>query len=916
MPPDTREVRGEHVATTEFSNVKKAAIELRTDPERGLSQTEAALRLAECGPNEINDSQVERRWTVLWRQFGSLMVRMLMLAALASAALGDYQDAIAIAAILILNALLGYHQEYRAERAIAALKTLAAPVVHVRRDGHICQISSRELVPGDIVLMEAGKLVPADCLLLQSVNLSIQEAALTGESEPVEKDAAPESHLNASSSERRNMAHMGTIVTRGRGIGLVIQTGMRTELGSIARMIQTTPRQATPLEQQLNELARTLALLSLGLVGIIFVAGLLRGESLRMMFLTAVSTAVAAVPEGLPAVVTIALALGSQRMLKLRALVRRLAAVETLGSVTVICSDKTGTLTENRMTVAKLEIGGRTIDLMRPEAASEVRADPTFVLLLAGGALCNDVRYEPDNSVDGFHLEGEPTESALAMAAARLGYGKPDLERLFSRVAEVPFDSNRKRMTTIHRLPASVLLQPKPVADIAGRLHSKYIAFAKGAVDSLLDVCATVWDQNGPVPMDSKERVKIAANNAELAKRGMRVLGVAFRTMDELPTSIDRNLERDFAFVGMMGMTDPHRAEVKDAVEQCKSASIRPVMITGDHPLTALHIAEQLGISVAGRTLTGQKLSGYSVAQLETVVEDVPVFARVSPEHKLMIVEALQRRGHVVAMTGDGVNDAPALKRADVGVAMGIAGTDVAKEAADIVLLDDNFATIVAAVEEGRVIYANIRRFVRYLITANSSEILVLLIAPFVGMPLPLLPLQILWMNLVTDGLPALALGVEPAEQDVMRRPPRRPDEKILNKATIAAIAWTSILMTLLSLGAGYWYWHQGSPLWRTVLFTTLTLSQMSLAMAFRSEREPLLRRGLLSNRELAAAILLTVLLQLGAVYVPHGQDLFSTEALPLRDLILCFALSTVPFWTVELAKWVNIFRREQDMDR
>ncbi|MDW8069934.1 MAG: cation-translocating P-type ATPase [Anaerolineae bacterium] len=895
----------------------------RTDPENGLTQAEAERRLQEHGPNELIERGMKSPWLILWEQLTALMVLILIVAAVVSAALGDYKDAAAIGAIIVLNAVLGFIQEYRAEKAILALKKMAVPRVRVRRDGHVREISARDLVPGDIVFLEAGALVPVDGRLIESVNLQVQEAALTGESSPVEKvvEALPDAQLAL--GDRRNMVYMGTVVTYGRGMMIATETGMRTELGRIADMIQTVKQEQTPLQRRMDQLGRGLAVAALGIVALVFFLGILRGEELRLMFLTAISMAVAAVPEGLPAVVTIALALGAQRMLKRHALIRKLPAVETLGSVTVICSDKTGTLTENRMTVTVLDIAGHTINLMEmlerkgtvwadASQSSYSEPDAALRLVLTGAALCNDAVLE---NVGGesrrLHAVGDPTEGALLIAAAQFGLLKPELERAMPRVAEAPFTSERKRMSVAVRNPLShnpnTGQAPSVLFDFPryGLQNIPWIVFSKGAVDSLLEVSTQVWVEGEARPLDTEWRERIIVANNRLAQDGMRVLGVAFRPLHSLPENgVADALERDLIFVGMVGMIDPPRPEVKDAVHLCKTAGIRPVMITGDHPLTAQHIARVLDLASDGRVLTGQELERVSTEELEAVVEEVPIYARVSPEHKLKIVEALQRRHHIVAMTGDGVNDAPALKKADIGVAMGITGTDVSKEAADMVLLDDNFATIVAAVEEGRTIFDNIRKFVKYTMTSNSGEIWVMLLAPFLGMPLPLLPLQILWINLVTDGLPGLAMTIEPSERDVMRRPPYHPQMSIFAQGLGRHIIWVGLLMGLVSLLMGYWAWYTGHPTWQTMVFTTLTLSQMGHALAIRSGRDSLFKIGLLSNKALLGAVSLTFVLQLAVVYVPFLQGIFRTVALPVEDLFISLVLSTVVFWAVEVEKW------------
>jgi Ca2+-transporting ATPase len=883
---------------------------LESDLEQGLSQAEASRRLTQHGLNELIERGLKSPWRILWEQLAGTMVVILIVAAIVSAALGDFKDAAAILAIVVLNALLGFRQEYRAEQAMAALKRLAVPTVKVRRDGHLQEISARELVPGDVVLLEAGNLTPADGRLLESANLRVQEAALTGESEPVEKEIAALTAIELPLGDRRNMVYMGTLVTYGRGRLVITATGMDTELGHIATMIQATEAEPTPLQRRLAQLGQGLAAASLAIVAVVFVLGLLRGEEARLMFLTAISMAVAAVPEGLPAVVTIGLALGAQRMLGRHALIRKLPAVETLGSVTVICSDKTGTLTENRMTVTILDVLGESqrVDTLMHRGVPVLDAELTpgerpsvrsLGLLVKAAALCNDAALQalPEGLIE-YRALGDPTEGALVVAAAQLGLKKPQLDERWPRVAEAPFTSERKRMTTVHRVNVSADQTDAPWC------CEPFVAFCKGAVDGLLEISTQVWSGDDAVPMSGELRDRILGANDQLAQHGQRVLGVAFRPLSHQPDKIDEaELEQEMTFIGLIGMMDPPRPEVRDAVATCRAAGIRPVMITGDHPLTASHIARELGIATNGRSLTGQDLARMSVEELQNVVGEASVYARVSPEHKLKIVQALQDQGHIVAMTGDGVNDAPALKKADIGVAMGITGTDVAKEAADMVLLDDNFATIVAAVEEGRVIYENIRKFIKYTMTSNAGEIWVMLLAPLLGMPLPLLPLQILWVNLVTDGLPGLALTVEPAEGDTMRRPPHPPQENIFGRGMGRDVLWVGLLMGLVCLGLGFWAWQVDLANWQTMLFTTLTLSQMGNALAIRSERNSLFTIGLRSNKALLGAVLLTFVLQMAVVYLPFAQDLFKVSPLSLGELALSLIVSTLVFWGVELQK-------------
>ena len=876
----------------------------------GLPPSEVAARLARFGPNQLVDRGGRTIWNILLEQLKSVMVIVLIVAGVISLALGELTDAAAILTIVVLNAILGVMQEYRAERAMQALKSLAVPVVRVRRDEHLLEISARDLVPGDVVLLEAGSHVPADGRLLEAVNLRLQEAALTGESEPVEKYSEPVTGTDVALGDRRNMVYMGTAVVAGRGAQLVTETGMRTELGRIAEMLQSVHREPTPLQKRLEQLAKGLAVAALVVVAIVFGLGMLRGEPFRLMFMVAISMAVAAVPEGLPAVVTIALTLGARRMLARKALVRRLNAVETLGSVTVICSDKTGTLTENRMTVTELDVAGHRLDVTPDmELGSAVlgcERAPALTLLLAGGALCNDAALERDDA-GRMQVVGDPTEGALVAVAARFGLLKANLDAAMPRVAEVPFSSERKRMSTIHRLgdfPATSIGRCLEEALTSMGPGTSYVIFVKGAVDVMLGLSQSVWTDGRTEPMDSARHARIQELNDRLAGNGMRVLGLALRTVTEVPDAVNAGeVEQGLAFVGLVAMIDPARPEVRDAVAECRTAGIRPVMITGDHPLTARYIGSELGIEGTAPVVTGAELARMDGAELATAVGETAIYARVAPEHKLRIVEALQQQGQIVAMTGDGVNDAPALRKADIGVAMGITGTDVSKEAADIVLLDDNFASIVAAVREGRAIYDNIRKFIKYILAANSGEIWVMLIGPFLGMPLPLLPLQILWINLVTDGLPSLALSVEPAERDVMKRPPRNPRESIFGQGLGVFIIWVGLLMAVVSLGMGFWAWRGGDPGWRTMVFTVVTMSQLFQSLAVRSNRDSVFSIGFHTNPALLGTFFLTLALQFAVIYLPFLQAVFRTVPLSPRDLGISLVLSTCVFWAVELDK-------------
>lgn len=900
---------------------------INTDVAKGLDDAQVATRAREYGPNGLVESGPKNPWRILWEQLTAVMVLILIAAAVVSGAMGDLEDAIVILVVVVLFTALGFVQEFRAERAMAALKKLTVPLVRVRRAGEVTQISASELVPGDILLIEAGDKIPADCRLVESANLRVDEAALTGESEPVEKETGALDGDKLSLGDRHNMVYMGTAVTYGRGVCVVVTTGMRTELGRIASLIQQAKRERTPLEERLDHLGKALGLAAVAVAAIIFGLGLFRGEPLGLMLMTAVSVAVAAVPEGLPAVVTITLAIGAQRMLRRHALIRKLPAVETLGSVTVICSDKTGTLTESRMTVTVLDVAGQRLELSdQPHQHtltllsgtnfdSELRPsgslDPSLTLLLTGSALCNDAVVKANGPPGGFETVGDPTEGALLVAAARVGLWKEQLEARFSRMAELPFDSTRKRMTTVHKLvgfPESLPEDPHKAWQLSlGVTGSQAIAFVKGSVDGLLAVSRWGLEAGRVTPLTPELHARVIASSEELAGKGMRVLGVAIRAIDHMPGDGDLvSLENELCFVGVVGMIDPPRPEVREAVRKCQSAGIRPVMITGDHPLTATYIARDLGlIATDGLTVTGQQIDQWTDAQLRTAVEEVSVFARVSPEHKFRIVEALQAGGHIVAMTGDGVNDAPALKRANIGVAMGISGTEVSKEAADMVLRDDNFATIVAAVEEGRTIYDNIRKYVKYSIGGNVGKILILLVAPLAGMPIPLLPLQLLWLNLLTDGLLGLGLGVEKPELDALSRQPHTPGESIFASGMGRHIIWLGSLIAAVAFGIGYWYWSTNAENWQTVTFTTIAFLQVGQALAVRSSRDSLFKIGVTSNRLLLSMTLAAVTLQLAVVYVSPLRQVFSTHALSPADLAICAALGSLAFAAIELEKWV-----------
>ena len=905
-----------------LQSVPESIAALEVDPTQGLATQEAERRLTEHGPNELIDKGSKSPWRILWEQFSATMVLILIGAGLLSIALGKANESISIFAIVILFGLLGFFQEYRAERAMAALKQLSVPNVRVRRNGKVVELGAPALTVGDIVLLEAGNVIPADLRLLEANNLRIQEAALTGESEGVEKATAALDRADAPLGDRRNLAYMGTTVEVGRGLGAVIAVGMNAELGKIATLLQSVKNEATPLQQRLDKLGKLLALAGVVVALLIMGIGLWRGEVLSDMLLTAVSVAVAIIPEGLPAVVTFTLALGARRMLQRNALIRKLPAVETLGSVTTICSDKTGTLTENRMTVVILDIAGHRVEIdesMRENApvleegqGSTLLEDPkhaaqtkSLALLLMGGALCNDAEVERRDGR--LQTIGDPTEGALLVAAKQGGIYRTALEKLLPRVAEVPFDSDRKRMTTIHR--RAVAPDQLPVV-----LEAETIAFTKGAVDSLLDCSTEVWDDGAIKPMDESYRRRVEQANAGMAANGMRVLGVAYRPLaaTEAAKPTMEVVERELIFVGFFGIIDPPRAEVRDAVAVCKGAGIRPVMITGDHPLTARYIARDLGIigqAINNDDPTADVLTGTALQQMDDdtlaeQVERISVYARVSPEHKLRIVRALQRKGHVAAMTGDGVNDAPALKQADIGVAMGITGTDVTKEAADMVLRDDNFATIVAAVEEGRTIYDNVRRFVKFSVAGNVGKVVVMLFAPLLGIGTALLPLQLLWLNLLTDGLLGLGMGFEPTARDVMRRPPISPKAGIFSDGMGRHVAWVGALIGVLALGIGYYYWQQGLAQWQMMIFNTLAFAQVGQALASRSNRDSLWQIGFFSNRPLLIMLAIVVVGQVAVLLLPALESFFYTQPLSAVDWTISVGLGVLVFVVLEVEKW------------
>jgi Ca2+-transporting ATPase len=855
--------------------IEEVAAEFETSILSGLEQAEVVRRLEAEGPNQLPEGSRRSPARILLAQFTEFMVIVLVAAAVLAGVAGEPEDTVAILAIVLLNTLLGFVQEYRAERAIAALKSLTAQHARVRRDSHPSTIPAGELVTGDLVLLEAGNIVPADLRLSEAVQLRLDEATLTGESHPVEKVTAAIAEAVVALGDRRNMAYKGTMVSAGRGEGIVVATGPRTELGRIAALLQGAPEVKRPLQLRLTRLAQRLALAALILCAVIFGVGLLRGEEPITMFLTALSLAVAAIPEALPAVVTVSLAVGARRMVARNALIRRLAAVETLGSVTFICADKTGTLTEHRMRVGAI----RTPDALGRDAPPDATADGADSLWLIL-SLCNDA-----TTATGVPPGGDPTEIALLQAASHAGFDKDELVRRMPRLGELPFSADRSRMTTLHGHEGRVL------------------ALTKGAPEQVLRRCARALTAEGSVPLDHSAA---SAAAEAMAANGFRVLACARRDFAGYPEAQSPDaIETDLVFVGLVGLFDPPRPEAREAVADCKRAGIRVVMITGDHRGTATAIARHLGIieDREREVLTGAELDRLSGEALREAIAVTRVYARAAPQHKMAIVQALQADGQFVAMTGDGVNDAPALRRADIGVAMGRTGTDVAREAAHMVLLDDNFASIVGAIREGRRIYDNIRKFVRYALTCNSAEIWTLLLAPFLGLPMPLLPIQILWINLVTDGLPGLALAVEPEERGVMLRPPRRPTETVFAHGLWQHVLWVGLLMGGVSLFSEAWALHLGPARWQSVPFTVLSLSQLGHVLAIRSERDSIFRQGFRSNLPLLGAVLLTVALQLATLYLPALNAVFRTVPLALPELFVCLALSTVPFIAVEIEK-------------
>jgi Ca2+-transporting ATPase len=927
-------------------SAEDAVSQLHSAQELGLTTEEATRRIGEFGPNELKEKPRPSFFQLLLDQLKSFVIILLIVASILSFVLGEYIEASAILAIVLLNGILGVVQESRAEEAFAALKKMSAPEAHVLRDGTRISVPAPKVVPGDIVFLEAGNYIPADVRLLSTVNLKIDEASLTGESLAVEKNAALVLEKDSPIGDRKNTAFMGTVVTYGRGKGVVTSTGMNTQLGLIAGMLQSVGVEITPLQRRLDQLGRTLGYAAIGVVTIVFLVGLLEGGDPLALFMTAISLAVAAVPEGLPAIVTISLALGMKEMIKRHALIRRLSSVETLGSATVICSDKTGTLTQNIMTVTRIWADGQFIDVSGTgyEPVGDFYVKNQKVNLdqyeaartaLWVGALNNDAKLEESKDSYGnttIHMVGDPTEGSILVAAYKAGAVSADLEDSYPRENEIPFDSDRKRMVTIHSIKNPSEEDISPFVDDSRK--DSYVVAVKGAPDIVLKLCNRYQPLNdhASAAMDDAKRRQVLDANDAMTRDALRVLGVAYRVVSEVDEKLNHEeVEKDLIFVGLLGMIDPARPEVTPAIKVATNAGIRTVMITGDYPNTARAIAENIGLLKPGhQVLTGAQLDAISDEELTTEVEKTDVFARVSPEHKMRIVDALKSNGEIVAMTGDGVNDAPAIKRADIGVAMGITGTDVAKQTADMVLTDDNYVSIVSAVEQGRIIYSNIRKFVYYLISCNLAEILVIFLpsalGPFIprlmGLPAellaPLAPVQLLWLNLITDGAPALALGTEKGDPDIMDQKPRPPKEPIINSRMWVGVITQTIAITAVVLLAFWRGLDHDIQYAETMAFVTLSMSELLRAYTARSESHSIFKIGVFSNKWMNYAVLASMVLIFAVVYIPFLNPVFRTEPLGWQEWELVLPLLIVPSVVAEIVKLIQrrIDLRKRAMER
>ncbi len=861
--------------------------------DHGLTQKEAERRLAEYGPNELQAAKRISPWELLFEQFKNVLIIILLVAAVFSAFVGEGLDAIVIGIIVLFAVGLGFVQEYRAERAIEALREMAAPTAAVMRDGDEVEVPAREVVPGDVILIRAGDKIPADSRLIESVNLQIEEAALTGESVPVEKKIATIEKADLAIGDRKNMAYAGTAATYGRGRALVTSTGMKTEFGKIATLLQTVESGQTPLQDNLDKVGANLARAAFVIVTLIVAIGLFRGQPIIEMLLFGIALAVAVVPEALPAVVTISLAIGVQRMVKRNALVRKLPAVETLGSTSVICSDKTGTLTKDEMTTRKLYVAGEIFDVSgagyEPHGkfsldGKEIAPSDALKKLLTGATLASDAHIVQNEADKRWHVKGDPTEGALVVAAAKAGLKKNDLDEKFPRVEEIPFTSETKRMTTLHRV------------------NDQRVAYSKGAPEIIIDSCARELTANGEIPFDAEAKKRVLDAAQSMAGEALRVLAIATKSNTGIETA-----EHDMTFLGLLGMIDPPRPEAKDAIKTCEDAGIKVVMITGDHPVTAQAVARELGLLKNGRVITGAELDAISDEDFVREVEKIEVYARVSPAHKLRVVSALQANQHIVAMTGDGVNDAPALKKADIGIAMGITGTDVTKEASAMTLTDDNFASIVAAVEEGRGIFGNIKKYLMYLLSSNIGEILLMAVSSLFGLPLPLETVQILYINLATDGLPALALSVDPAEKDLMKRKPRNPRTGIFTRPVTILMVIGGVWLAAINLGLFAWALNSGRSTEeaRTMTFVSVVIFEFFKAYNFRSDRNSVFLKPF-ANKWLNLAVLWEMGLLALIVYLPFMHDAFKTFSLPLVDLAIIAALSLTIVPVLETAKWME----------
>ncbi len=866
----------------------------------GLNQSQVAERWQKYGPNQLVEGTKVSLLTIFLNQFRDFMIIVLLAATLLSGLLGEYTDAIAIVAIIVLNGILGFVQEVRAERSLAALKELTAPTARVRREGVVSIIPAKELVPGDIILLEGGDRVPADGRILNCIGFDVEESSLTGESVPATKQANALVDPVSPLGDRINMVYMGTLVTRGKAEVLVTETGMNTEMGKIADLMQQSEETLTPLQQRLDQLGKVLVWVALGITLLVVLTGVMHGQPLYQMFLAGVSLAVAAIPEGLPAIVTIALALGVQRMIRRNAIVRKLPSVETLGCASVVCSDKTGTLTQNRMTVQRVWANGEWFrvtgsgynpvgEFVYEDHSIQPLRRPALKWLVEIAATCNNAVMKQQSGEDGdqWVCDGDPTEGALLVMAKKAGFDNPD--ETYERIDELPFDSDRKLMSVLVKRGDDVFL------------------LTKGAPDVLLERCTKLLSNGKEEPISSSLRRQAAAANQQMAASALRNLAFAYRKFPSVEAAkAEKNPESNLVFVGMCGMMDPPREEVFEAIRKCHNAGIRTVMITGDHQETAMAIARQLNIlPEGGAVMSGAEIDATDDEALRRKIRDVYVFARVSPEHKLRIVKALQANGEVVAMTGDGVNDAPAIKQADIGIAMGMSGTDVAKEASALILADDNFATIVAAVEEGRGIYDNIKKFIRYLLASNVGEIVTMFIAMLAGLPLPLLPIQILWVNLVTDGLPAIALGVDPAEKDIMKRPPRRVDESIFAQGLGLKIVSRGILIGLVTLAVFVWSLRTTNDLVRaqTLAYSTLTLAQFILVFDCRSVQGGILKRNIFENVWLLLAVALSLGMFLLTIYVPALSKVFNTVPPTLQEWFIVLAAAAIPTFALSLRR-------------